>query len=102
MPHERVISPATYMRVCAVLIVLTILTVGISFIPVYGVWRIVIGLTIALCKASLVVLFFMHAILSNRVTWSIIALAGFWLGILLVLTLSDYLTRGMIPHMPGH
>jgi cytochrome c oxidase subunit IV len=101
MPRERVISPMTYTAVCVVLIVLTILTVGASFIPVYGVWRIVIGLTIALCKASLVVLFFMHAVFSNRVTWSVIAVAGFWLGILLVLTFSDYLTRGMIPNMPG-
>jgi cytochrome c oxidase subunit IV len=102
MPHERMISPITYASVCAVLIVLTILTVGVSFVPVNGVWRIVIGLTIAICKASLVVLFFMHAIFSNRVTWSVIAVAGFWLGILLVLTFTDYLTRGMIPHMPGH
>ena len=90
------------MIVCAVLIALTILTVGVSFFPVHGVWRIVIGLTIAFCKASLVVLFFMHALYSNRVTWSVIAVACFWLGILLVLTFSDYLTREMILHTWGH
>jgi cytochrome c oxidase subunit 4 len=99
---ERTISSATYLIVCAVLVGLTFLTVGVSFIPLPGVWHIVLGLTIALCKASLVVLFFMHALLSSRVTWAVIAVASFWLGILLVLTLSDYFTRGMVPFTPGH
>ncbi|TMQ35631.1 MAG: hypothetical protein E6K70_01165 [Planctomycetota bacterium] len=62
----------------------------------------VAGLIIGLCKASLVVLFFMHALVSSRLTWIVIAVSGFWLGLLLVLTLCDYLTRGMVPFMPGH
>ncbi len=66
MPHERTISPATYIVVCVILVLLTVLTVGVSFLPVHGVWHIVFGLAIALCKASLVVLFFMHALLSTR------------------------------------
>jgi cytochrome c oxidase subunit IV len=102
MPHERTISPATYIVVCVILVLLTVLTVGVSFLPIHGVWHIVIGLTIALCKASLVVLFFMHAILSTRVTWSVIVVVSFWLVLLFVLTFSDYVTRGIIPHMPGH
>jgi cytochrome c oxidase subunit 4 len=99
---ERTISPATYLLVCALLVLLTVLTVAVSFIHLEGVWHLVIGMTIAGCKASLVVLFFMHALISPRLTWIVIAVAVFWMGILLVLTLSDYLSRGMIPFTPGH
>jgi cytochrome c oxidase subunit 4 len=101
MAH-RTISVTTYVIVCALLVLLTVLTVAVSFIPVAGYWHIVIGLAIAVCKASLVVLFFMHVLLSDRVTWAVIAVSGFWLGILLVLTLGDYFTRNMIPFVPGH
>jgi cytochrome c oxidase subunit 4 len=99
---QRVFSPATYVLVCLVLVLLTVLTVSVSFIPVAGVWHIVIGLMIGLTKASLVVLFFMHALYSSRLTWSVIAVSCFWLGLLLVLTLTDYFSREMVPHMPGH
>jgi hypothetical protein len=44
----------------------------------------------------------MHALVSPRLTWSVIAVAVFWLGILLVLTLADYFSRGLIPFMEGH
>ena len=99
---ERTIAPTTYVIVCTVLVLLTILTVGASFIPVQGVWRIVIGLSIAVCKATLVVLFFMHVLISPRLTWIVVLVVCFWLGILVVLTLSDYFSRGMFPFMPGH
>jgi cytochrome c oxidase subunit 4 len=99
---EHTISPTTYTLVCLILVLLTVLTVSVSFLPVAGVWHIVIGLAIGLIKASLVVLFFMHLLLSDRVTWLVVAIAGFWLGILLVLTLTDYFSRGLVPYMPGH
>jgi cytochrome c oxidase subunit 4 len=101
MPH-RTISVTTYVLVCVLLVVLTVLTVGVSFAPIKGVWHVVLGLIIAVCKASLVVLFFMHALLSDRVTWAVIAVMCFWLGIMLVLTLGDYFSRNMIPFMEGH
>lgn len=99
---ERTISATTYVIVCIILILLTILTVGISFLEVAGVWHVVFGLTIAVCKASLVVLFFMHALISSRVTWLVIVISISWLCLLVGLTLCDYATRGMIPFMPGH
>ncbi len=96
-------SVATYASVLIALLALTILTVGISFLPVAGRWHITAGLVIALVKASLVAaLFFMHVISSHRLTWAVIAVAIFWLLIMVSLTFSDYLTRGMIPYMPGH
>jgi cytochrome c oxidase subunit 4 len=99
---ERTISPRTYVTVCALLIVLTFLTVGVSFFPVRGIWHITIGMLIAVCKALLVILFFMHVIISPRLTWIVVIVSVFWLGILLVMTLSDYFTRGMVPFAPGH
>jgi cytochrome c oxidase subunit 4 len=99
---ERVPSPLAYTVVCIQLIFLTILTVSVSFIPLPGIWHIVVGLLIGTCKATLVVLFFMHALYSSKLTWIVILTAAFWLGILFVLTLSDYFTREMIPHTPGH
>jgi cytochrome c oxidase subunit 4 len=99
---ERVMTPAGYLSICAALIVLTVLTVTVSFFPIAGPWHIVIGLVIAILKASLVVLFFMHAIHGDRATWAVIAVACFWVGLVLVLTLGDYFTRGMVPFMPGH
>jgi cytochrome c oxidase subunit 4 len=99
---ERTIAPLSYVIVCVLLVLLTVLTVAVSFAHLTGVWHTVIGLTIGVTKASLVVLFFMHAILADRVTWLVIGVVAFWLGILLVLTLADYFTRGMVPFTPGH
>jgi cytochrome c oxidase subunit 4 len=99
---ERLLSPPGYVVVCVALVALTVLTVGVSFAPLHGPWHIVVGLAIAAVKASLVVLFFMHAIKSDKVTWAVIAFSAFWLGILLVLTYTDYFSRGFVPLMPGH
>jgi cytochrome c oxidase subunit 4 len=98
---HRILSPTAYTIVCAILVVLTFATVSISFAPLPGAWHLVLGLIIALCKASLVVLFFMHLIVSPRLTWAVVAVACFWLGILVVLTLTDYVTRGMGPYIKG-
>ena len=99
---ERTIRPRTYIIVCGLLILLTVLTVSVSFAELPGVWHIVIGMIIAGCKASLVVLFFMHAIVSPRLTWIVILVSCFWVGVLFVLTLCDYFSRGLIPFTPGH
>lgn len=96
------LTPTRYTLILVVLVLLTFLTLGISLAPLTGGWHIAVGLLIGTCKATLVVLFFMHALNSPRLTWVVIAVACFWLGILFVLTLTDYFTRGMIPHVPGH
>jgi cytochrome c oxidase subunit 4 len=99
---ERTISVGTYIIICVLLVLLTVLTSAVSFMPLVPLWHLVIGLIIGGCKASLVVLFFMHALISSRATWLVILIACFWVGILFVLTLNDYFSRGMIPFTPGH
>jgi cytochrome c oxidase subunit 4 len=94
---EHITQPGTYYLVFAGLIALTLLTVGVSFVEL-GPWHTTVGVTIGAGKALLVVLFFMHLLHSPKVMW-LAALAGlFWLGILMVLTLSDYLTRPFLSY----
>ena len=96
------ISPRGYGLILAILLLLTALTVAVSFLNISRDWHMGAGLAIAVVKASLVVLFFMHVLLSPRLTWSVIVVTCFWLLILLGLTFSEYSTREMIPFMPGH
>jgi cytochrome c oxidase subunit 4 len=102
MSLEPVTSVRTYALVLVALVVLTFVTVGVSFIELSPGWHLTFGLLIGLVKASLVALFFMHLIHSPRLSWLIVFLALVWLLLLFALTFADYLSRGMIPYMPGH
>lgn len=89
---QRILKLSTYYAVFGTLIVLTLVTVGLSFLEL-GVWHAPAGLVIAACKAVMVALFFMHLLHGQRLTWIVIGGGLFWLGILMALTLADYLTR---------
>ena len=89
---ERVISERAYYAVFAALLVLTVTTYGAARVDL-GRWNTPVGLGIAAGKAALIGIYFMHARYSTRLTRVVIGAGLFWLGILLVLTLSDYLTR---------
>jgi cytochrome c oxidase subunit 4 len=71
----------------------TALTVMAAFYDFPGPLNVVVALTIAVVKATLVVLFFMHVRYSGKLIWLIIFAAVFWLGIMFALTISDYWTR---------
>lgn len=98
----RTFSPATYFVVYAVLFLLVLLNVGVSFLPMRGVWHVVIGLVIATIMACLTVLFSMHAAVSSRLIWVVVAAGIMWTIVLFTLTLCDYFTRGLVPYTPGH
>ena len=88
----HVVPKSVYFTIFAILLTLTFLTVFVAFKNL-GPMNIVVAVTIAVVKATLVVLYFMHVRYSDRLTW-IVVIAGFgFLGILLALTLTDYLTR---------
>jgi len=94
---EPITPTRTYYMVFAALITLTLVTVGVSFMEL-GAWHTTVGVMIGAVKATLVVLFFMHLLHSSRLSW-LAALAGlFWLGILMALTLSDYLSRQVLAY----
>jgi cytochrome c oxidase subunit IV len=89
---EHIVPTRVYYTIFGILMLCTYLTVQIAFFDL-GPFNIVAALAIAVFKATLVVLFFMHVKYSTRLTWAVVVGAVFWLGILLVLTFSDYLTR---------
>jgi cytochrome c oxidase subunit IV len=95
MSTEHAISKRTYYMVFFVLLVCTYLTWQLAYFDL-GPLNTLVALAIAIFKTTLVVLFFMHARTSPRLTWVVIVASVFWLGILLVLTASDYLTRHWI------
>ena len=93
---EHIVPRKVYFAVFTALIVLTATTTVVSFIDL-GPWNTVVALGIAFLKATLVTLFFMHVKYSPRLTQVTIAGGLFWLAILIVLTLSDFMTRGWLP-----
>jgi cytochrome c oxidase subunit IV len=95
-------SVKSYVVVLGVLLALTVLTVALSFCPLPEEWHITTGLGIAVAKATLVILFFMHALHSPRLTWCVILISIAWLAIMFSLTFADFLTRSSVPFMPGH
>jgi cytochrome c oxidase subunit IV len=98
MAHD-IVPRRVYYNIFAALLALTLLTVGAAFLDL-GRLNTVIALTIAVGKATLVLLFFMHVRYSSHVIWVAVGAGAFWVGMLLVLTMSDYLTRGWLP-VPG-
>jgi cytochrome c oxidase subunit 4 len=94
------VAPKTmYYAVFTALIVGTGLTVLVAFFDL-GVFNNILMLSIACAKALLVILFFMHVRWSSRLTWLVVASGFFWLIILFGITMTDYLTRGMVPGTP--
>jgi cytochrome c oxidase subunit 4 len=89
---EHIVSPKIYAMIFLSLMAGTGLTVWAAF-QNFGPFNIVIALAIASFKATLVVLYFMHARYSPRRTHLVIVSSVFWLAIMLALTLSDYTTR---------
>lgn len=91
-PHHQ--APlAMYFVVFAALMVLTILTVWVSRIDL-GEMNTVVAMAIAVVKALVVILWFMHVIHSPRMTWIVVISSFLWLAVMFVLFFSDYLTRG--------
>src|SRR6266700_581757 len=88
------ISPkSTYVTIFGALMVCTMITVLAAFTNL-GNLNFPVAFAIAIFKATLVVLFFMHVKYGSRLTKLVVGAAFFFLGILLSLTMSDYLSRG--------
>jgi cytochrome c oxidase subunit 4 len=88
------ISPkSTYYTIFAALMVLTGITVGVAFIHL-GSLNFPVALAIAITKATLVILFFMHVKYSSKLTKMIVGMAFFFLAVMFALTMTDYLSRG--------
>ena len=93
---EHIVSVRIYITIFLVLLVGTALTVWAAFIDFpYGL-NALIAMTIAVTKATFVVLYFMHVRYSARLVWLILGSALFWMAILFAFTFADYLTRNRL------
>jgi cytochrome c oxidase subunit 4 len=96
---EHIVPTRVYYLVFLALMVGTAATVWVAYLDL-GFANTAVAMGIAVTKATLVILYFMHVKYSSRLTWVVVASGFIWLGILFVLGLSDYLSRGWIPQ-PG-
>ncbi len=94
---EHIVHPRVYLVIFLALMLGTGLTVVAAFRDFPGPLNAVIALTIAVIKATLVVLYFMHVRHSPRLIRLVIAAALFWMALLFALTISDYSTRSWLP-----
>jgi cytochrome c oxidase subunit 4 len=105
---DHVVSPRVYLLVFAALLGLTWLTVQVAAIDLgqpelLGLrvpLNVFVALAIAVTKGTLVVLFFMHVRWAPRLVWLVLGSSFVWLGILIVITISDYWSRGWLGN-PG-
>ena len=77
----------------AALLVFLALTICSAYLNL-GPFNTIVAMAISVTKGALIVLFFMHMRYSKPVIWIFAGAGFFWLGIMLILALSDYLTRG--------
>jgi cytochrome c oxidase subunit IV len=96
---DHILPLGVYLGIFGALMVLTALTVGAAFVNL-GSLNIVAAIGIAVVKASLVVLFFMHVKYSSKLTWVVVGAGLFWLAILLSLLMLDYGSRGWMKVPP--
>ncbi len=92
---HHIIPLKVYLTVGGALFVLTLVTIGASYIDL-GFFNIVVALAIATGKALLVAFFFMHLYYDNKVYFFVFAFSIFFLTVLISLTMLDTLRRGDI------
>jgi cytochrome c oxidase subunit 4 len=96
---EHIVPRRIYYTIFLILAFCTYLTWQVAVFDL-GPLNTIVAIAIAVFKATLVVLFFMHVRYSTRLTWAVVLGSLFWFGILITLTLSDYLTRPWLTYGP--
>lgn len=87
-----VVQPRVYGIIFGALLIFTTITVFASYLEL-GVFNAVVALTIAVIKAVLVILFFMHIRYSSKLTMLTVAAGFFTLVVLITMTMTDYISR---------
>ena len=99
--HPHVLPVRTYLAVWIGLLVLTVVTVKVSYFN-FGIMNLVVAMGVATLKASLVVLFFMHLKYDEKFNAIIFAGSLTFLTIFFVLTLADTMERGKVDPVEAH
>ena len=92
MSSDHIVSPKIYLLIFAALMVGTAATVWVAHVEL-GPLNIVVAMSIAVVKSSLVVLYFMHLRYSHRLNWVFGGASLLWLLLLIGLTLTDVIAR---------
>ena len=93
---SHVIPLKIYWGIFFALVALTGVTVGVAYIDL-GAFNLFVALGVAGVKATLVVLYFMHVKYSERLIGLFMIGGVFWLCIMLLFLLTDYMSRGWLP-----
>jgi cytochrome c oxidase subunit 4 len=100
MSHEAEALPiGLCLGVYAALIGFTAITVGAAFLDL-SFLNTPVALGIASVKALLVMYFFMELRFSPKLTWVVMGSSGVFLAIMIMLTMSDAISRGWLG-VPG-
>jgi cytochrome c oxidase subunit 4 len=94
--QQHTMSLRTNLVVYASLLLLLVLTIGGAHLDL-GRFNFPLAIAIAVAKAGLIFLYFMHARYGSRLMQMFATAGLLWLGILFALTLTDFLSRGWIP-----
>lgn len=84
-----------YFAIFGALLIFTGITVGVAYIDL-GIFNTGVAMAIAVTKASLVVLFFMHGYWSERLVKMTIVISLVFFATLVAFAMGDYLTRGLL------
>lgn len=97
--HEEHVHPVSmYAKTLWALMVLLVITVGAGYIKGIPIWlATVIALTIAVVKATIVIMYFMHVKYSGKLMWLFAGAGFFWLVIMFAFAFSDYVSRPLEP-----
>jgi cytochrome c oxidase subunit 4 len=90
--EHHIVGPKTYAIIFGALLVGTAITIGASYLEM-GPWNPVVAILIAVIKATLVVLFFMHIKYSSKLMKLTVGAGLFTFLILVGMSLADYFTR---------
>lgn len=97
--HGHIAPVKMYVAIFLALMIGTIITVAAAYVDM-GFLNTAVALGIAVAKATLVVLFFMHVRWASRLTWVVIISSLFWLMLMFAIGMTDYLSRGWMG-VPG-
>jgi cytochrome c oxidase subunit 4 len=92
---HHIASPGLYLTIFTALLVLTGVTVMVTYVDL-GPANLLVAMGIAIFKALLVILFFMHVRWASRLVQVTVVTSFLFFGILALFTLSDYFTRGLL------
>ncbi len=97
--HGHIAPISMYLAIFGALMAGTAITVAVAYVDL-GFFNTAVALGVAVTKATLVVLYFMHVRWASRLTWVVIVGSLFWLMLMFTIGMTDYLSRGWMG-VPG-